>query len=53
MWWANGNPCIDLNEILQAHLHLPKEGFGASLTPRPLSRLGLGGLKPFKLKATF
>jgi len=46
MWRANGNPnpCIDLNEISQAHLHLPKEGFGAGLTPTA-SPLGLGGLK--------
>jgi len=41
IWRANGNPnpCTDLS----------KEGFGASLTPR----LGLGGLKPYKLKDTF
>jgi len=31
MWKANGNfnPCTDLNEILQEHPHLSKEGFGA------------------------
>jgi len=38
VWRANGNPnpCTDSNEILQAHLHLSKEGFGAALTPAPL-----------------
>jgi len=35
MWRANGNPnhCTDLDEILQAHPNLSKEGFGANLTP--------------------
>jgi len=33
---GNPNPCTDSNEILQAHLHLSKEGFGAALTPAPL-----------------
>jgi len=43
---ANGNPnhCTDLDEILHAHLHLYKEGFGAGLTPAP-PPLALGGLK--------
>jgi len=33
MWRGNGNPnrYTDLNEIMQAHLILFKEGFGASL----------------------
>jgi len=39
----NPNPSSYLNEILQAHLHLFKEGFGASLTPLPC--LGQGSLK--------
>jgi len=32
MWRANGNPnpCTCPNEILQAHLHLSKESFGAN-----------------------
>jgi len=35
MWRVNGNPnpCTDLDEILQAHPHLFKEGIGAGLTP--------------------
>jgi len=41
-----------LTEILQAHPHLFKEGFGAGLTQPPNS-LGLEGLKPFKLKDTY
>jgi len=43
MWRCNGNlnPCTDLDEILHAHAHLSKEGFGADLTPAP-STLGLG-----------
>jgi len=47
MWGAigNPNPCTDLDEILQAHPHLTKEGFGAGLTSGP-SPLCLGGLKP-------
>jgi len=34
---ANGNPnfSTDLDEILHAHPHLPKEGFGTGLTPAP------------------
>jgi len=42
MWRANGNPnpYTDHDEILQAYLHLSKEGFD----PRPLP-LGLGVLK--------
>jgi len=37
MWRHNGNPnpCNDLDEILHAHPHLSKEGFGADLTPDP------------------
>jgi len=37
MWRANGNPnpCTDLDEILHAHPHLSREGFGAGLTPPP------------------
>jgi len=35
MWRANENPnpCTDLDEILHAHPHLTKEGFGAVLIP--------------------
>jgi len=35
MWRAKGNPnlCTDLDEILHAHPHMPKEG----LTPTPSS----------------
>jgi len=35
--WANGNPnpYTDLDEILHAHPHLSKEGFGSGLTPAP------------------
>jgi len=46
MWRANGNPnpWTDLDEILYAHPHLSKEGFGAGLTPAP-SLLCLGCLK--------
>jgi len=53
-WRANGNPnpCTNLDEILHAHPHLSKEGFGPGLTPPP-HPLGLGGLKPQKLKDTF
>jgi len=31
MWRPNGNPipCTNLDEILHAHPHLSKEGFGA------------------------
>jgi len=34
IWRANenSNPCNNPNEILHTHLHLFKEGFGASLT---------------------
>jgi len=34
MWSANGNlnPCTDLDKILHAHPHLPKEGFDTVLT---------------------
>jgi len=39
---GNPNPCIDLDEILHAHPHMSKEGFGAGLSPAPL---GLEGLK--------
>jgi len=55
MWRANEdpNPCTDLDEILHAHHHLSKAGFGAVLTPCPLPRLGLGNLKPYNLKDTF
>jgi len=37
MWRANGNPnpCTDLDEILHAHPHLSKEGFGPGLIPAP------------------
>jgi len=46
MWRVNGNPipCTDLDEILHAHSHLSKEGFGTGLTPA-LSPLGPGGPK--------
>jgi len=45
MWRANGNPnpCTNLDEILQAHSYLSKEGFDAGLTPLPPQ--GLWGLK--------
>jgi len=38
MWRVNGNPnpCLDLDEILHAHHHLSKEGFGAGLALTPL-----------------
>jgi len=37
MWRANGNPnpCTELDEILHAHPHLSKEGFGTGLSPAP------------------
>jgi len=37
IWRASGNPnpSSDLHGILQAHPHLSKEGFGASLIPGP------------------
>jgi len=37
MWRANGNPnpCTNLDYILHTHPHMPKEGFGAGLTPLP------------------
>jgi len=37
MWRANGNPnpCTNLDEILHAHPHLSKEGFGTCLIPPP------------------
>jgi len=37
MWRANGNPNLsaDLDEILLAHPHLPKKGFGTGLTLAP------------------
>jgi len=51
MWRASGNPnpCTDLDEILHTHPHLSKEGIGPGFTPSPM---GLGGLKPYKLKDT-
>jgi len=44
MWRANGNqnPCPNLDEILNAHPHLFKEGFGASLTIAPSFIWGWG-----------
>jgi len=36
------NPCTDHDEILQAHPHLPKKGFGADLRSHPP---GPGSLK--------
>jgi len=49
MWRANGNPnpCTDLDEILHAHPHLSKEGFGRGLTPAsyPLEPVGPKTLK--------
>jgi len=55
MWRAigNQNPCTNLDEILHAYPYLSKEGFGGGLTPAPSPRLGLGDLKPYKLKDTF
>jgi len=49
MWSANGNPnpYTDLDEILHAHPHLSKEGFGAGLTPAP-SPPGPRGLETLK-----
>jgi len=49
MWRANGNPnpCTDLAEILHAHPHKSKEGFGTGLTPAP-SPLVPGGPKTLK-----
>jgi len=37
MWRVNGNPnpCTDLDEILNVHSYLSKEGFDAGLTPPP------------------
>jgi len=50
MWRANGNPnpCIDLDEILHAHSHLSKEGFGPGLTldSRLLTPWALGARNP-------
>jgi len=38
-WYVEGNenpnPCTDLDEMLHAHPHLSKEGFGTGLTPTP------------------
>jgi len=44
MWRANRNPTpfTDLDNVLHPHPHLSKEGFGAVLTPAPLTPLGLG-----------
>jgi len=49
MWRANGNPnpYTDLDELLHAHLHLSKEGFGPGFTPAP-SPPGPGGLETLK-----
>jgi len=49
MWRANGNPnpCINLDEILQAHSYLSKEGFGPVLTSAPLPP-GPRGLETLK-----
>jgi len=46
LWRANENPnpCYDRDEILNTHLHLSKEGFGAGLILAP-SHLGLTFLK--------
>jgi len=53
MWRANGNPnpCTDLDEILHAHPHLPKEGFGGHLNPTAPSP-GARGPKTLKLNDT-
>jgi len=50
MWRANGNPnpCTDLDEILHAHRHLSKEGFGRDLPPAPSPPWALGGPKTLK-----
>jgi len=49
MWRVNGNPnpCTYLDEILHAHPHLSKEGFGTGLTPAP-TPLGPRGPKTLK-----
>jgi len=49
MWRANGNPnpCTDLDEILQVHFYMSKEGFGPGLTPTP-SPPGPRGLETLK-----
>jgi len=44
---GNPNPCTDLDEILHAHPHLGKEGFGLDLTPAP-SPPGPRGLETLK-----
>jgi len=46
MWRPNRNPnpCMDLEKILHAHPHLPKEGFGPGVTPAS-SSIGPGGLE--------
>jgi len=51
MWRANGNPnpCTDHDKVLHANPHLSKKGGD----PSSLCCLGLGGLKPYKLKDTF
>jgi len=49
--YPNPNPCTDPDEILHAHPHLSKEGFGVCLNPTappPRPR----GLKTLKLKDT-
>jgi len=48
--YLNPNPCTDLDEILHAHPHLPKEGFGTCLTPAS-APLGLGGHKILKAES--
>jgi len=47
MWRVNGNPnpCTDLDKILQAHPHLPKDFFCAVLTLANSPPLVLGRLK--------
>jgi len=53
MWRANGspNPCTDVDEVLNAHPHLSKVGFGAGLTSTPPTSGPAGG--PETLKAVY
>jgi len=46
---GNPNPCTDLDEILHPHV---QGRFWSGVDHHPLTPLGLGGLKPYKLKGT-
>jgi len=54
MWRANGNPtpCTDLDEILDTHSFLSKEGFNACLTRPPPPIPGPGGPETLKQRCS-